>query len=347
MIEPFDTTQLPTYDRGTIALINGALVRLGEPAIRAIESALATWCGATRLRISSIVPGIYTGRSGVRFHLTRAGISGQASLFLDPTLIALLMTDASSTDDLGEFEFGYAAVAVADVFDQGRQHGLPPIEVRPAPLNDSPTSERAISISIDVTVENTTGVAKLVVSERWLSLFLESVAPSPRSDRFDDLAVRGEIFLGSLPLDRGHVRDLEPGDVLFPDHGLNLDDIIGTDDAFLRAAGLQAAVRVNVDGANAVCEIRSTWTPSKAMADSIDMSQTEPLADAAVDVEVRLGETSIRLGELSGVAPGYVFELNQPIGASAEILVNGQTIGRGELVNVDGRLGVRVTSMNR
>ena len=48
------------------------------------------------------------------------------------------------------------------------------------------------------------------------------------------------------------------------------------------------------------------------------------------------------LGDLRRIAPGYVFELQQPVDRHVEVRANGKVIGRGELVEVDGRVGVRL-----
>ena len=54
------------------------------------------------------------------------------------------------------------------------------------------------------------------------------------------------------------------------------------------------------------------------------------------------GETEITLNELSSVGPGYVFDLQLAPERHIHIRANGQSIGTGELVEVSGRLGVRI-----
>lgn len=72
----------------------------------------------------------------------------------------------------------------------------------------------------------------------------------------------------------------------------------------------------------------------------------------AVDVEnlpVQMvfvaGEMEIPLRELHALAPGYVFDLGHPVDRHVEIRANGRTVGTGELVDIDGRVGVRVLSL--
>jgi flagellar motor switch protein FliN/FliY len=69
------------------------------------------------------------------------------------------------------------------------------------------------------------------------------------------------------------------------------------------------------------------------------------LADVTMTVTVELGRTNLRVRELLGLAPGSVVELDQPAGAPVEILANGTTVARGDVVVVDDELGVRITEV--
>lgn len=66
----------------------------------------------------------------------------------------------------------------------------------------------------------------------------------------------------------------------------------------------------------------------------------------ALEVTLRfeVGELSVSLGELRGVCAGHVFELGQELNRSpVRILAHGNVLGKGYLVAVGDRLGVRVT----
>ncbi len=54
------------------------------------------------------------------------------------------------------------------------------------------------------------------------------------------------------------------------------------------------------------------------------------------------GETEVPFGELSGIGAGYIFDLQQAAHRHVEIRANGEPIGHGELVEIDGRVGVRI-----
>jgi flagellar motor switch protein FliN/FliY len=69
------------------------------------------------------------------------------------------------------------------------------------------------------------------------------------------------------------------------------------------------------------------------------------LMDVAVKVTVEVGRTRITLGELCKLGPGSLVVLDRAAHESADILVNGKIVARGEIVTVDGSYGVRVVSI--
>lgn len=69
------------------------------------------------------------------------------------------------------------------------------------------------------------------------------------------------------------------------------------------------------------------------------------LADVMLDVTVELGRSRIPIRELLALDEGGVLRLGRPVGEPVDLLVNGLTTARGEIVVVDGRLGLRVTEL--
>ncbi|QIZ76792.1 FliM/FliN family flagellar motor switch protein [Ferrimonas lipolytica] len=61
-----------------------------------------------------------------------------------------------------------------------------------------------------------------------------------------------------------------------------------------------------------------------------------------VDVTLEVSSTEMTLSELSKLGHGDVVQLQARAGDPINIKVNGQLLGRGEVVDVDGRYGVRM-----
>jgi type III secretion protein Q len=54
------------------------------------------------------------------------------------------------------------------------------------------------------------------------------------------------------------------------------------------------------------------------------------------------GRQKITLGELEKVKAGYTFECGNPVNTPVTICANDTPIGTGELLDVDGRIGIRI-----
>lgn len=67
--------------------------------------------------------------------------------------------------------------------------------------------------------------------------------------------------------------------------------------------------------------------------------------DLEIRIDFDLGDLTLPLRELRAIQPGYSFELDRPDAQSVRIVAGSQVIGYGELVQIDDRLGVRVTSL--
>ena len=71
------------------------------------------------------------------------------------------------------------------------------------------------------------------------------------------------------------------------------------------------------------------------------------ISDVTMQVEIRLGGVQLSIGELLELSPGAVVTLERRTGEPVEVVVGGRIIARGEMVVVDGGLGVRITELCR
>ncbi len=67
--------------------------------------------------------------------------------------------------------------------------------------------------------------------------------------------------------------------------------------------------------------------------------------DIPVTLTFDVGRTEVTVDELARLAPGCVLELGRGAAELVEIRANGRRIGRGELVDIDGAVGVRITGL--
>lgn len=69
------------------------------------------------------------------------------------------------------------------------------------------------------------------------------------------------------------------------------------------------------------------------------------LADVSLRVTVEVGSASLTLASLLELAEGSVLELDQQANDPLDLLVNGTLIARGEIVEISGRFGIRITEV--
>jgi type III secretion system YscQ/HrcQ family protein len=66
--------------------------------------------------------------------------------------------------------------------------------------------------------------------------------------------------------------------------------------------------------------------------------------DVPVTLTVELGRVNLTVNQLAELKPGDVVELGRHSRAPVELTSNGRLVARGELVQIDTDLGIRVTN---
>jgi flagellar motor switch protein FliN len=90
---------------------------------------------------------------------------------------------------------------------------------------------------------------------------------------------------------------------------------------------------------------RITPTPREALAVSQPSDLQNAPADLPVTLTVELGRISIPLSRLADLKPDDVLELGRHPREPVELTSNGRLVARGELVQIDTEIGVRITTV--
>jgi flagellar motor switch protein FliN len=69
------------------------------------------------------------------------------------------------------------------------------------------------------------------------------------------------------------------------------------------------------------------------------------LAGVALRVSVEVGSALVKLSELLSLSEGSIVELDRQANDLLDIFANGTLIAKGEIVNVEGRYGIRVVDV--
>ena len=71
----------------------------------------------------------------------------------------------------------------------------------------------------------------------------------------------------------------------------------------------------------------------------------DSLLDVGVKLTVELGNCQMPMRDLLQLAAGSVVQLDKPSDAPVDLYVSGKLFARGEVVVVEGRIGIRITEL--
>jgi len=221
-------------------------------------------------------------------------------------------TEATAPRPLGAVEHGvWALVVAAALEDLGIAGEVWACE---APLElDRP---RELAIELDVA-----GAPMTIAIRVPRSLALR--APPPRVPAWAErIHVDASVILGRCTIERAAIARLAPRTVVTLDRASELVVLGGS---------LGLAIRPG----DVVAEVATGYVPRA-------MSLPD---DSRVELTVGLGTTQLSLRQVFELAVGQVVPLGRPLAGPFEIRAAGALVGRGELVDVDGELGVRIVSL--
>lgn len=178
-------------------------------------------------------------------------------------------------------------------------------------------------VSAPLTIDGTPGTLRV-----WVPPGLVVSRPSDPAPRFSPaVSVPALVVVATAPLPREATARLSVRDIII-----------------VEPAGAGAALRLG----RGEIGLRAERGATQAIIDSgYARTPMEPLPDDVhVELTVALGGVSLSLRQVSELAVGQVVSLGRPLEGPFELRLGTRVIGAGELVDVDGALGVRVLSLS-
>ena len=190
---------------------------------------------------------------------------------------------------------------------------------------------------------------------------LAQQVPIDETLKAPDIPTKVCLEIGESLLSLADFQDLGTGDVIFPDT-ISIPDDTGS--IMLRVSqrlglrgvwqGTQITIQevITVNMAPLPILLKSStrtaisWKTKLGQAPFPTRLTSAALADLPVQLRFDLGVHEISLAELNKTGVGSVFETGRTPENMVTIRANGATIGRGELVDLDGRTGLRITRWN-
>ncbi|HSM93693.1 MAG TPA: FliM/FliN family flagellar motor switch protein [Anaeromyxobacteraceae bacterium] len=322
--------ELPSVSRG-FALLSPGAREIGLRAAGEVSRALATLTGGAVSLSAEPRPGVPApGAAMSRLRVELAALPGTATLEVEAALAVALLdrlcggpglpAPATSATPLER-----AAVELATLSALAAVTSLPEVESRLAPRLSRQAGEPLGGLAIDLSIALGEGAqagrARLVLPHAAVRA-LDTGAPegAPACALPLELSLRG----GAAPLEREELAALAPGDVVL------LDPPAPGRLTAVAPGGLRLVGAESEDG---------------LLVEEIQMPESSSAAAWPIAVEVELARVPITLGELARLSPGGVLPLPIDRRGLVALKVGERTIAHGQLVDVEGGLGVRIDSL--
>ncbi|HET8538422.1 MAG TPA: type III secretion system cytoplasmic ring protein SctQ [Anaeromyxobacter sp.] len=325
MALPFD---LPAVSRGFAELTAGARAA-GRDAAAAAARGLGTLLGREVMVTGAALAGVPPPRiPTARLGLELAALPAAAVLEVEPALVVRLVDVLAGGPGapVGATALTPVEAAALELFALAALDGaasVAAIEATLAPRLARAASDVAGALAIELTVVagDVAGRARLLVPPAAVRAVR---GPGSADGAAAALRIPLSLRRGTVALAAEELELLSPGDVVVVDA-----DPLADGAATLVLPG-GAAIR------------------GRREADSFQVEEaamTERTAQLPVTLEVELARIEIPLGELARLEPGTVLPLPVDRRGLVTLRAGGRAVARGELVDVDGAVGVRVLSV--
>lgn len=170
--------------------------------------------------------------------------------------------------------------------------------------------------------------------------------PIQTANKFSQIPLTIKFERGHLSLKFSEMTNVEINDIILLDQDETLEKthIIVSIDPAIKIIG-------RIESANKITLLHKKYMDldlemeTKKNSDTI-LSHTQ-IGEIPVHLVFQVGETQLKFSELVDLQPGYIIELDNELNHLVEIKAHGKTIGRGELVEIGDRLGVRVIQFDQ
>jgi type III secretion protein Q len=187
-------------------------------------------------------------------------------------------------------------------------------------------------------------------ADNWRALF-ERLSRRPKNAPFDPeaLTLPMTVACGGVHLSIAELASLAPGDVLFSDPPIRPDrfhlEYGGQLRAVLEAEGRTARLITSLTKETQVPPDQDSPDGSPGEARFVP-DASDSIETLEVPLRFEVGRLNLTIRELRALAPGSTFPLPDPEN-EVTVTCHGQKLAAGRLVDLEGRLGVELTKIDR
>ncbi len=183
------------------------------------------------------------------------------------------------------------------------------------------TPRHALCVALDFTAGDRAGRGRLFVPAEVLRALAVEEGPAMLGP-WSEVVTSGSVRSAFLSLTAEELGALAPGDVLLLDRA---------------SPGEPASAELALPGG---LTFRGRLGGEGLVVEEVVM--TEPKSSYPIVLGVEIARVTLRLGELAQLEPGSSLPLGVPAGGAVVLRAGEHAVARGELVDLDGALGVRI-----
>ena len=173
---------------------------------------------------------------------------------------------------------------------------------------------------------------------------LSARLPEIDDDIYIDAPVFVGIELGVSKISHEEYEELEVGDIVFVQKHVSGDQLILRIHKHITfVCEMQQENQIVVKYRNEASMDNYEEQEQQAQQDEQEQESMVSLADLDIELLFEIGTQTLSLEDLQSIEPGYVFELDRPLEQPVRVRANGKVIAECQLVQVNNRLGARIT----
>lgn len=358
---PFPYDRLPRLSRADLNMLRRCARVLQNDRLASIAESVTEWLGA-RVELEESLPLVHSTRFAAIDAICAALIelpsSAPIAIEIEPRFAMIIIDRVlGGTGEnlpphpgvLTDVERGILAYAIARALTNTTPGSmrLAGIVTSPAALAMVLGEEGLVCWPAQVQIGSDTGLLRAWIPERALSeASFASVGPLAGWLPSISLPVWVEAGRASLPA--SEVSTLDLGDIVVLDEA-------STRDVVVRARG-GPAWRCTIESDRWVVRTYEPGRPMNPVKRERWMSMSDEgrdhaaqvlqsMGDAPIELVVELARFEMPLGELAALRPGEVLSTGRAIGERVILRAGERLIAQGELVDVEGEIGVRLLSL--
>ena len=367
MIQPFPWDRIPRYDAAQAAATNQCARLAGARGIDVAGDLREMFAGlgfeTLELNLAHIAAhrgAIFQPELGLGYatNFFVPGVGAHGAVAVDHSLVTTALTTIGGAPGvavaLDDWDFGLVTWLLLRVLGVLAGAGAPPVTLVAGRRPPERIAEEVAGpwviheLVVDVRLDGQRGWARIFLPDATLAHLLQNATPpplaaTPAAFRVP-LALR--LVAGTARLTRNEVTTLSPGDVvLFDAHGVKTAALEPTSGGRVALGGHWLEAEVAFEQGRWQFGINDITPRGDRAMSGESMTTTQLGADAVLAVEAVVGRTTMTFSDIARLKPGQILVADRSIGEPIDIVVGGAVVARGELVDVEGRLGVRVLTL--